>query len=131
LSTPSEAVRVFLCDDVAELRVLMRYQLEEDPQLRVVGEAGDGAAGVAGVIETHADVVLLDLSMPGMDGLEVIRELKQRRPETGIVVFSGFSAAKLGPATIELGADRYLEKGEPGEVVRETLLEVARERGLA
>src|SRR5256885_1111711 len=65
-------VSVLLCDDVPELRELTRYGLEEDPSLRVVGEAGDGESGLKLTQELKPDVVLLDLSMPGMDGLEAI-----------------------------------------------------------
>src|SRR3954453_6459806 len=121
MSTTADHVRVFLCDDVAEIRVLMRFTLEEDDRLEVVGEAADGEAGVAGVLDTKADVILLDLSMPGMDGLEAIQRLREVAPDTVIVVLSGFSAGRLGEAALQLGADRYLEKGEPAEVIRQTI----------
>jgi DNA-binding NarL/FixJ family response regulator len=128
MSDPAEHVRVFLCDDVAEIRVLMRFTLEEDSRLEIVGEAADGETGVAGVVETRADVILLDLSMPGMDGLETIARLREESPNTGIVVLSGFSAGRLREAAIDAGADRYLEKGEPAETIRSAVLEVARAR---
>ncbi|MEA2391441.1 MAG: hypothetical protein QOK31_1550 [Solirubrobacteraceae bacterium] len=121
-------IRVFLCDDVAEIRVLMRFTVEEDAALKVVGEASDGDAGARGVVDTDADVILLDLSMPGMDGLEAIQMIRAASPDTGIVVLSGFSAARLGQTALDLGADRYLEKGEPGEVIREAIRAVAEER---
>jgi DNA-binding NarL/FixJ family response regulator len=119
---------VFLCDDVAEIRVLMRFTVEEDATLKVVGEAADGAAGAKGVADTEADVILLDLSMPGMDGLEAIQRIRSESPDTGIVVLSGFSAARLGQTALDLGADRYLEKGESGEIIRETIRTVAAAR---
>jgi DNA-binding NarL/FixJ family response regulator len=128
MADSDEHVRVFLCDDVAEIRVLMRFTLEEDPRLEVVGEAADGEAGVAGVVETRADVILLDLSMPGMDGLEAIARLRELAPWTGIVVLSGFSAGRLREAAIDAGADRYLEKGEPANAIRAAVLDVARAR---
>src|ERR687885_819105 len=79
----TEPYTVYLCDDVADIRLLMRFALEEDPELRVVGEAGDGVAGVQGVAETQPDVVLLDLSMPQLDGLEVIARLRSVAPGVG------------------------------------------------
>src|SRR5689334_3662219 len=79
-------LRVFLCDDVAEFRVLMRYTLEEDPSLQVVGEAADGDRGVTGALDAAADVVLVDVSMPGaVDGFEAVRRLRAQAPSVGIV----------------------------------------------
>jgi DNA-binding NarL/FixJ family response regulator len=121
----SEPIRVFLCDDVPELRTLLRFALEEDADVRVVGEAGDAAAGVERVTELQPDIVLLDLSMPGLDGLEAIPLLQDAAPGIGIIVFSGFAADRMREPAISLGADRYLEKGEPLEVIRHTVREVA------
>lgn len=119
---------VFLCDDVADIRLLMRFALEESNDLRVVGEAADGEAGVTGVAETQPDVVLLDLSMPRLDGLEVISRLRDVSPATGIVIFSGFSAERMSDLAMRLGADRYLEKGTSIETVRDVVRGVAQER---
>jgi DNA-binding NarL/FixJ family response regulator len=119
---------VFLCDDVADIRLLMRFALEESNDLRVVGEAADGEAGVTGVAETQPDVVLLDLSMPRLDGLEVISRLREVSPATGIVIFSGFSAERMSDLAMRLGADRYLEKGTSIETVRDVVRGVAQER---
>ncbi|MCW2991203.1 MAG: response regulator transcription factor [Solirubrobacterales bacterium] len=120
----SPTIRVFLCDDVPELRALLRYGLEEDEQLEVVGEAGTAEDAIAAVGELLPDVVLLDLSMPGMDGLEAIPRLLEVAPGTSIVVFSGFAAARMRAPALELGAARYVEKGEPLETVRATVREV-------
>jgi DNA-binding NarL/FixJ family response regulator len=127
----TEPYTVYLCDDVADIRLLMRFALEESPDLRVVGEAADGEAGVDGVAETQPDVVLLDLSMPRLDGLEVISRLRQVSPGTGIVIFSGFSADRMRELAIRLGADQYVEKGTSIETVRDVVREVARERRAA
>jgi DNA-binding NarL/FixJ family response regulator len=120
--------RVFLCDDVADIRMLMRFALEEDPELEVVGEAEDGLSGVEGIVETRPDVVLLDLSMPGLDGLEVITRVREAAPDTGILVFSGFAAERMSVVALALGADGYLEKGEPLETVREAVRDLASKR---
>jgi DNA-binding NarL/FixJ family response regulator len=126
--TATEPYRVFLCDDVADIRMLMRFALEEDPELRVVGEAEDGLSGVDGIVETRPDVVLLDLSMPGLDGLEVITRVREAAPETGILVFSGFAAERMSVVALALGADGYLEKGEPLETVRQAVRDLASRR---
>lgn len=118
-------IRIYLCDDVPELRALLRYGLEEDDDLRVVGEAGDARDAIAGVAEHGPDVLLLDLSMPGMDGLEALPLLREASPQTAVVVFSGFAAERMAEPALALGAARYLEKGAPLETVRSTVREVA------
>jgi DNA-binding NarL/FixJ family response regulator len=124
----SASVSVFICDDMAELRELLRCELEEDPALRVVGEAGDGAAGIAGVLETSPDAVLLDLAMPNMDGLEALPFIREAAPNAALLVFSGFAEERLGEASLARGADRYIRKGEPAEEVRRVVLEAVAER---
>lgn len=121
----SRPISIYLCDDVPELRALLRYGLEEDPGLRVVGEAGNAQAGIDGVAAERPDVLLLDLSMPGMDGLEAIPRMREVSPETAIVVFSGFAADRMRQPALDLGAVAYLEKGEPLERVRATVRSVA------
>ena len=120
-----------LCDDVPELRVLLRFALQEDPRVVIVGEASDGVEGVARVTELNPDVIVLDLSMPGLDGLEAIGRIRSVSPETAIVVFSGFSASRMSIRAMERGADRYLEKGESMETVRDAVIAVVSERRVA
>jgi DNA-binding NarL/FixJ family response regulator len=124
------AISVFLVDDVPELRELIRYGLEGDDDLVVVGEAGDGAAAIKGVAETDPAAVLLDLSMPGMDGLEAIPEIRRGRPDIAIVILSGFSASRMERKARERGADGYVEKGTPMEDLR-TVVREAVERRMA
>ena len=90
-----------------------------------MGEAGDATSGVDRVTELQPDVLLLDLSMPGLDGLEAIPLLKDAAPGVGIIVFSGFAADRMRAPALALGADRYLEKGEPLDVIRDAVREVA------
>jgi DNA-binding NarL/FixJ family response regulator len=118
-------IRVFLVDDVSAFRALMRFTLEEDPRIRVVGEAGDGCAGVDGVEELKPDVVLLDLAMPVLDGFEAMALILERCPGTTIVALSGFTAERMASLCLASGAHAYLEKGEDGAVIRQTVLSAA------
>lgn len=118
-------VRVFLCDDVADLRVLLRLALEEDDRILVVGEAAEAASAIAQVAELAPDVIVLDLSMPGVDGLQAIPPLRAAAPGCRIIVFSGFAAERMELPALAQGADRYVEKGVDLAQVREVVLEVA------
>jgi DNA-binding NarL/FixJ family response regulator len=123
-------ISVYLVDDVPELRELVKYGMEDDPGFEVVGEAGDGRSALKGIAETKPAAVLLDLSMPDMNGFEAILEIRKSDPEIAIIVLSGFSADRMGPPTLERGADRYVEKGTPMEELREaTRAAVADRRG--
>jgi DNA-binding NarL/FixJ family response regulator len=123
-------ITVFLVDDVPELRELVKFGLEDDPAFQVIGEAGDGRTALEGIAATNPVAVLLDLSMPDMNGLEAILEIRKRDPDVAIVVLSGFSADRMGPPTRERGADGYVEKGSPMDELREaTLAAVAARRG--
>jgi DNA-binding NarL/FixJ family response regulator len=121
-------IRLLLCDDVPELRELLRDVFENDLGMRIVGEAENGRDCVALAADLQPDVVLLDLSMPEMDGLEVIPRLSESAPEAGIVVFSGFVAGRMGELAISLGADRYVEKGTPLDMLATAVQEVAEAR---
>jgi DNA-binding NarL/FixJ family response regulator len=123
--TATDTVRVFLCDDVGAFRALMRFTLEEDPRIQIVGEAADGCEGVSAVERLQPDVVLLDLAMPVLDGFEAIPLMLACAPSTTIVALSGFTADRMAAPCIASGAHAYLEKGEDVAVIRDTILEAA------
>ncbi len=119
-------IGVVLCDDVPQLRMLLRFALEDDDSIEVLGEAGDGAEGVQLVTELRPSVVIVDLAMPGMDGLEAIPMMRAASPDTAILVFSGFVSDGIADQVIALGADRYLEKGSDMDLVAQTVIELGR-----
>jgi len=121
-----QQLRVVIADDVQALRRLVRFVLEDAGPFAVVGEASDGEEAVRVIAETRPDLVLLDLSMPRMDGLEALPRIRAVAPNARVVVFSGFTSDKMGEATTRLGAAGYLEKGaKPSEIVS-CLLRAAR-----
>ena len=123
-----DPARVVLCDDVAMLRELLRYELEEDDDVRVVGEAGDGAEGVRMVRDLKPDIVILDLAMPGLDGLEALPLMRQVVPAPDVVVHSGFDSDVMRERVLALGAAMYLEKGGLLSAVKDAVREVLAKR---
>jgi DNA-binding NarL/FixJ family response regulator len=112
-------IRVLIADDHAVVRQGLRTFLELQEDIEVVGDAADGAAALAGVERFEPDVVLMDLVMPGVGGVEAIRRLRTVRPETRVLVLTSFlDDEKLFPA-VRAGAAGYLLKDvEPSELVR-------------
>ena len=101
---------IVVVDDAPEVRSLVRSRLRLSGLLDVVGEAGDGAAAIELVGRLRPALVLLDLSMPGVDGLEALPQLVRISPETRVVMYSGFQEAGLAHRALELGASAFLEK---------------------
>jgi DNA-binding NarL/FixJ family response regulator len=109
--------RVLLCDDSPQIRELLRIVLELEGN-EVVSEAGNGREAVEEAERLQPDVVLLDLSMPVMDGLEALPEIRRVAPEARIIVLSGFDNDRLVSQALALGADQYVPKGgDPNEIV--------------
>lgn len=121
---PRSPCRVLIADDVPDLRNLLQLLLELEGDFEVVGQARDGAEAVRLAVETAPDLVVLDLSMPVMDGLQALRELRRRAPTSKVVIFSGFDNSSLDPSVLAGGADGYLEKSAAASEVVTRLREI-------
>ncbi len=103
--------RVLVVDDAEDLRMLLRARMETRNGLTVVGEAADGLAAVELASELQPDLVMLDLAMPRMDGLEALPLIRAAVPGVRVIVLSGFNQNTLAEKAMEAGADRYVVKG--------------------
>ncbi len=111
VATPERPIRAVVIDDAPDIRDLLVMVLTRSG-MRVVGQAGDGQAGVDVVRAERPDVVLLDLAMPVMDGVEALPLIRALVPDARIFVLSAFSGA-VRDQVLESGADGYLLKGTP------------------
>ena len=94
-------MRVLLCDDTPELRSLMRYALESEDGVEVVGEVGDGDAAVLLAADEQPDIVVLDLEMLGPDPGALLTGLRSAAPNAALVTFSGHEPAAVAGAAVQ------------------------------
>ena len=111
-------IRVLVCDDVEAFRALMRYTLQEDPGIEVVGEAADGMAAIDAAERLQPDVVLLDLTMPILDGIDAIPAMLERAPGVRVVALSGWGADRMAERALAQGAVAYVEKTDDVQAIR-------------
>ncbi len=104
-------IRVLLVDDVPDIRLMLRLTVNRDERFEVVGEAADGHEAIELAGSLKPDVIILDLAMPKMDGLQAIPRIRKKVPGVRILVFSGFEAARIAAKAIASCADAYIEKG--------------------
>ncbi len=116
--------RVLVVDDVEDLRMLFRTILDADERFEVVGEAGDGVEAIEKAAALRPDVIMLDIAMPRLDGLQAIPRLHEAAPGTRILVLSGFESKRIAASALDACATAFLEKGAQIDVIAETLHEV-------
>ena len=101
---------VVVVDDAAEVRLLVKHQLARSGMFSVAGEAANGREAIDEVRLRQPDVVLLDASMPEMDGLEALPHVIAAAPETVVVMYSGFEEGELAHRARSLGARAFIAK---------------------
>jgi NarL family two-component system response regulator LiaR len=119
-------IRIAIIDDHAVVRQGIRFLLEQQSDMEVVGESKDGVQGVAMVCNTVPDIVLLDLLMPRMDGLAAIREIKRLVPTTQVIVLTSYHKDEQVFSAIKAGALSYLLKDAGPEELVEAVRAAAR-----
>jgi len=112
--------RVVIADDQRATRLGLRALLALSPRVKVLGEAADGLEALRLVEQHHPDVVVLDVRMPGVDGLEVARRIKSRWPATSVVILTMHACYRA--KALAAGADVFLVKGCESEALQEAIL---------
>lgn len=107
--------RVLIADDQALVRAGFRKILESEPDLAVVGDTGDGAEALAAARHLTPDVVLMDIRMPGIDGLEATRRLTRELPATRVLIVTTFGRNEYVFEALRAGASGFLLKDAPPE----------------
>jgi DNA-binding NarL/FixJ family response regulator len=121
---PSE-ITCLIVDDHEVVREGLRLSLSRAPHIRVVGEAGDGRAAIELAERRKPNVVIMDVRMPGMDGLDATKELLEKEPNTAVLIFTAYSERSLLARGLESGAQGYILKEAPHETLVRAIEKVA------
>jgi two-component system, NarL family, invasion response regulator UvrY len=126
MSRAPARIRIFIADDHPIVRQGLRRIVEEDPGMAIAGEAGDAAAVLAALQSTAADLVLLDVSMPGAPFLETLKELRTRHPTVRVLALSVHPEDQWAVRALRAGASGYLTKDHSPDQLLEAIRRVYR-----
>jgi DNA-binding NarL/FixJ family response regulator len=118
-------ITCLIVDDHEVVREGLRLSLSRAPHIRVVGEAADGNAAIELVGRRKPNVVIMDVRMPGLDGLDATKALMERDPETAVLIFTAYSERSLLARGLESGAKGYILKEAPHETLVRAIEKVA------
>ncbi len=121
----ADEISVLIVDDHEVVREGLRLSLLRSPQIRVVGEAPDGETAIALAERRRPDVIIMDLRMPGMDGIEATEEILKQAPDAAVIVFTAYSERALLSRSLESGAKGYILKEAPHETLLRAIEKVA------
>jgi DNA-binding NarL/FixJ family response regulator len=115
---PSNALRVMLIEDHTVVREILHDFIERLPQVSICHTASSAEAAIEGIDGTSPNLLLVDLSLPGMNGIEFIRFIRARIPGLRCMILSGHNSRSYVRQALAAGADGYLLKGDPLEIER-------------
>jgi DNA-binding NarL/FixJ family response regulator len=125
----ADEITCLIVDDHEVVREGLRLSLSRAPHIRVVGEAADGASAIELVKRRKPDVVIMDVRMPGMDGLEATKEILKLVPDAAILIFTAFSERSLLARGLDSGAKGYILKEAPHETLLRAIERLASGEG--
>ncbi len=112
-------IRIAIVDDHAMVRAGLRQFFSDQPDFQVVAEAANGREALDIVRGGEVDVLLLDISMPGQNGVDILAAMRARAPDLPVLILSGFDEAHYATTLLRMGASGYLNKDcDPDEIVR-------------
>lgn len=124
LTVATKAARVLIADDQTLFRAGLARLLDEDSRIEIVGQATDGADAVKQALKVRPDVVLMDLKMPNLDGIEATRQILAQLPLTKVVILTTFEADNHVIQALKAGARGYVLKDSPAEAIVSSIVAV-------
>ena len=117
--------RVLIVDDQTMFRELLARLIVQDPRFEIVGNAGDGRQALESFSTLKPDLVILDLMLPGLNGIDLLRQFLRERPEVRILVISGHPSEEAVRGVLKAGAHGFIEKNATIELLRQSVTQVA------
>src|ERR1700690_2361543 len=119
--------KILVIDDEADMRFAVRMLLERSGH--TVTEADNGNAALAKIDEGAPDLVLLDMRLPGMDGIQILQKIREKQKDLPIIMVTGYGNVELAEQAIQLGADHYLSKPFHNKELIEVIQQILEKRG--
>jgi DNA-binding NarL/FixJ family response regulator len=123
-SPPRDRSRIFLVDDHTMFREGLRQLIDREPDLTVCGDAADATAALAAIRESPPDLLITDISMPGVSGMELVKQIKNIYPELPVLVVSMHDESLYAERVVRAGAMGYVMKQEPAKTVKAAIRKV-------
>ncbi len=117
--------RIFVIEDQTVLRELVCRLIEDMPSMELIGSSGDGREGYESCLKLKPDLVVVDLMLPGLNGMEIVHQLKHHQPETRIMIFSGYSSRERVQTVLRSGVDGIIHKNASIEELEKGIQKVA------